>query len=297
MQIGIDLGGSHVGVGIVNEKGKIVVKKEQDLIAKNIDEEETKQYIRDTIICNISEVLRTVGAPICLIDKIGIAVPGKVDNGIIKELFNLGIKQFNIVKELSEYYQVQVVAQNDGKCAGIAEKKFGALKDYSDAVFMCLGTGIGGVIFKEGKIVEGNRGVGTGIGHMIIQKDGIQCKCGNKGCFEKYCSMSAFKRNVIEKFNLNKEINSKEILEFVLNNLNDKDINMIIDTYIDDLILGITNIVNILDPEVICFGGGFVYFKDILFSRLVEKIETKLDAPKLVLGNLGNDAGMIGAVN
>lgn len=303
MQIGIDLGGSHIGVGIINEKGKIVVKKEEDLNTKNIinmNEIQVKQYIRDTIINNISEVLKAVGAPICLINKIGVATPGKVENGIIKQMHNLGIKEFNLAKDLEEYYGVQIIIRNDAKCAGIAEKKFGALSYYSDAVFLCVGTGIGGATFYNGSLIEPKRNAGSEYGHMIIKKDGNICKCGNKGCFETYCSMKTFKKLVIEKFNLNEHISSKEILEFVQENINNVDIENIIDLYIDDLILGISNIVNIIEPEVICFGGSFVYFKNILFNKLLEKIKTShysFDVPKLVLGKLENDAGMIGSVN
>ncbi len=299
MQIGVDLGGSHVGVGIVSENGKIVVKKEQDLIIKDKNEQEIKQYIEDVIIYNISDVLRTVGSPMCLIEKIGIASPGKVRDNVIKEIFNLNIKEFALAKDLEEHYGVPVTARNDAKCAGIAEKQYGALKDYSDAVFLCLGTGIGGATFYNGNLVEPKRSEGSEYGHMIINKNGNLCKCGNKGCFETYCSMKAFKTSVIESFNLNENVESKELLQFVLDNLENEKMNEIIDNYIDNLVLGISNIVNIIEPEVICLGGGFVYFKEVLYSKLLNKIDEAqytFNVPKLVLGKLNNDAGMIGAV-
>ena len=299
MKIGVDLGGSHVGVGIVNESGKIVIKKEQDLVINDKGEEEIKQYIRDVIIYNISDVLRTVGSPMCLIEKIGIASPGKVKGNVIKEIYNLNLQEFDLAHDLEEYYGVPVIARNDAKCAGIAEKQYGALKDYSDAVFLCLGTGIGGATFYNGKLIESKRSEGSEYGHMIIQKDGNPCKCGNKGCFETYCSMKAFKKSVIEKFNLNENVSSKQILEFVLNNIHDTVMENIIDEYVDNLVLGISNIVNIIEPEVICFGGSFVHFKDVFYSKLLNKIDKaqyRFDTPKFVFGKLDNDAGMIGAV-
>ncbi len=299
MQIGVDLGGSHVGVGIVSENGKIVVKKEQDLIIKDKNEQEIKQYIEDVIIYNISDVLRTVGSPMCLIEKIGIASPGKVRDNVIKEIFNLNIKEFALAKDLEEHYGVPVVARNDAKCAGIAEKEYGALKDYSDAVFLCLGTGIGGATFYNGNLVEPKRSEGSEYGHMIINKNGNLCKCGNKGCFETYCSMKAFKTSVIESFNLNENVESKELLQFVLDNLENDKMNEIIDNYIDNLVLGISNIVNIIEPEVICLGGGFIHFKEVFYSKLLNKMDEaqyRFDVPKVVLGKLDNDAGMIGAV-
>lgn len=301
MKIGIDIGGSHIGVGIVNDKGKIVSKKEQDLILKeDMKQADVKQYIRDTIITIISEVLRTVGSPICLINKIGIATPGKVKNGVIKDVFNLGIKEIDLAKELEEYYGVPITVRNDAKCAGIAEKKYGALTFYGDAVFLCIGTGIGGATFYNGDLVEPKRNEGSEYGHMIIKKDGNICKCGNRGCFETYCSMKFFKKEIIENFDLNKNITSKEILDFTKERLNDSKMNNIIDLYIDNLILGIANIVNIAEPEVVCFGGSFVHYKDVLFNRLVQKINNStytFDVPKLTLATLGNDAGIIGAVN
>ena len=96
---------------------------------------------------------------------------------------------------LNEYYGTKIVLKNDAKCASLAEKKFGALKDYKDSVFLCLGTGIGGATFYNGKLVEPKRAAGSEFGHMIIKKDGITCNCGNKGCFERYASIRAFKEN------------------------------------------------------------------------------------------------------
>lgn len=298
MQIGVDLGGSHIGVGIVNENGKIVIKKEQDLIILNNNVEEKKILIRDTIISLINGALREIGAPICLIEKIGIASPGKVENGIIKDIYNLNIKELDLGKMLTEYYGVEVKVKNDAKCAAIAEKQYGALKNQKDAVFLCLGTGIGGATFYNGKLVEPKRQAGSEYGHMIIQKDGIECNCGNKGCFEKYASIKAFKEGVKKLLNLDDNINSKELLEELSKNLDRKDINEYIDDYIDLLLLGLSNIVNIVEPEVICLGGGFVYFEKILYTRLMGKMKSnkyKFNAPRVVLAKLGNDAGIIGA--
>lgn len=297
MQIGVDLGGSHIGVGIVNENGKIVIKKEQDLIIskENID---MKLYIRDTIISLINGALREIGAPICLIEKIGVASPGKVENGEIKDIYNLGIKELDLAQMLKEYYGVDVRIKNDAKCAGIAEKEYGALKNEKDAVFLCLGTGIGGATFYNGKLVEPTRQAGAEYGHMIIQKDGIECNCGNKGCFERYASMRAFKENMKVVLKLDSDVTSKQLLKEVSRQLDKKEVNECIDNYIDYLLLGLSNIVNIIEPEVICLGGGFVYFEKILYTRLIEKINLnkyKFNKPRIVLAQLGNDAGIIGA--
>lgn len=298
MQIGVDLGGSHIGVGIVNENGKIVIKKEQDLRLSNDNINNTKIYIRDTIISLINSALREIGAPICLIEKIGVASPGRIENGVIKALYNLGIKELDLAHMLKEYYGVEIRIKNDAKCAAIAEREYGALKNEKDAVFLCLGTGIGGATFYNGKLVEPNRQAGSEYGHMIIQKDGIECNCGNKGCFERYASMRAFKEGIKQVLKLDKALTSKELLEELKKQLDNKDVNEYIDNYIDYLLVGLSNIVNIIEPEVICIGGGFVYFEKILYTKLIEKVNLnkyKFNKPRIVLAELGNEAGIIGA--
>lgn len=300
MKIGIDIGGSHIAVGVISTKNIVVAKREKDI--QNIEQiEDIKQYLVDNIKILISQVMKDVGAPSCIISKIGIATPGRVKNGIIYDMYNLGIQEFNLSNTLAEHYGVEVKIRNDAKCAGLAEKKIGNLKEYDDCVFLCLGTGIGGATFVNGKMLEYSKDWGSEYGHMIIKKDGLECNCGNKGCFEKYASMKAFKRGIIKLLSLREEIESKEILKILKEkvNANNEEVNSYIDKYIDDLIVGITNICNIIEPEAICLGGSFVYFEDILYKRLLEKMDLKkykFEKPKLVLAKLGNDAGMLGAL-
>lgn len=300
MQIGIDIGGSHIAVGIVSSKNAIITKREHDIV--NIEQiTNLKQYIIDNIKILISQVLKDVGASSCIINKIGIATPGRVKNGIIYDMYNFGIQEFNLSNILSEYYGVEVKIRNDAKCAALAEKKIGNLQEYDDCVFLCLGTGIGGATFVNGRMLEYTKDWGSEYGHMIIRKDGLECKCGNKGCFEKYASMKAFKQGFIKLLSLNKEIESREILKILKEkiNANNQEVNDYIDKYIDDLIIGITNICNILEPEAICLGGSFVYFEEILYKRLLERMNLKkykFEKPKIVLAKLGNDAGMLGAL-
>ena len=292
MQIGIDLGGSHIAVAVISKRNLVVAKRE-----KNIESSENifdiKQYIVD--------ILKDIGAPSCVISKIGISAPGKIKNNIIYDMYNLGIKEFNLVQILSEHYGVEVVVRNDAKCAALVEKKIGNLKDYDDCVFLCLGTGIGGATFINGRMLEYTKEWGSEYGHMIIQKNGIECKCGNKGCFEKYASMKAFKSGIINLLNLDSNISSEDILEILLNRVNEKDreISKYIDEYIENLIIGISNIINILGPEAICIGGSFVYYEKILYTKLLEKMNLKNYngvKPKILLAKTQNDAGMIGAL-
>lgn len=142
---------------------------------------------------------------------------------------------------------------------------------------------------------------GSEYGHMIINKNGLECKCGNKGCFEKYASMRAFKEGIIKLLNLDKNITSENILKIINEKIsaNNEEINNYIDEYIDNLLIGLTNIINIIEPEAICIGGSFVYYEKILYTRLIEKINLgkyKSSIPEIVLAKLGNDAGIIGAL-
>lgn len=300
MQIGIDIGGSHIAVGVISTKNIIVAKREKDI--QNIEQiTNIKQYIVDTIKDLITQVLKDVGAPTCIISKIGIATPGRVKENIIYDMYNLGIKEFNLGEILSKHYGAQVKIRNDAKCAALAEKNIGNIQEFDDCVFLCLGTGIGGATFINGRMLEYTKDWGSEYGHMIIQKDGIECKCGNKGCFEKYASMKAFKQGIIKLLGLNKEIDSREILELLKEKIrqNNVQVKEYIDNYIDNVLVGISNICNILEPEAICLGGSFVYFEEILYKKLLERIELKeykFLKPKLILAKLGNDAGMIGAL-
>lgn len=299
MQIGIDLGGSHIAVGIISEKNTIVVKREKNIEKVN-KSEDIKQYIVDNIKILVSQVLKDIGAPSCVISKIGISAPGRIKNNIIYDMYNLGIKEFDLTKVLSEHYGVEVVVRNDAKCAALIEKKIGNIKEYDDCVFLCLGTGIGGATFINGRMLEYTKEWGSEYGHMIIKKDGLECKCGNKGCFEKYASMQAFKNGIIKLLSLDPKISSEDILKILINKVKEKneEVNKYIDEYIENLIIGISNIINILAPEAICIGGSFVYYEEILYTRLLEKMNLKKfngNKPKILLAKMKNDAGMIGS--
>ena len=300
MQIGIDIGGSHIAVGVISKRNTIICKREKD-IENDKAKKNIQQYIIENIKLLIAEVLKDVGAPSCVISKIGIAVPGKVKNKVAYGIYNLGIKEFNLAQILEEHYGVTVSIRNDAKCAALAEKKIGNIQNYDDAVFLGLGTGIGGATFINGKMLEYTKDWGSEYGHMIIQKDGIECKCGNKGCFEKYASMDCFKKGIIKLLNLEENITSKEILEIITRkvNENDKLVNNYINEYINNLLIGLSNIINIIQPEAICIGGSFVYYEKILYTKLIQKISLKkynCSIPKIVLAKLGNEAGMIGAL-
>ena len=296
MKIGIDVGGSHIGLGITNEEGKLLFKNEKDYpYSKN----DMSEIVINTIIELIGKTIEENNVD--KIESIGIAIPGTVSGGIIIKAENLGIKNLDIEKELKKILNVPIYLQNDAKCAAIAERKFGSLKNYDDAIFLIIGTGVGGAVFLNGQLLKPKRYSGFEVGHMVINKNGERCNCGREGCFEVYSSIKRFKEKMKKEFNL-PDINGKKIEKFMNENKENEKVQAIINTYVDDLSIGIANLINIFEPEAISIGGSFAYYKEILLNKLKEKMIEKKELynmeksmPKFVVAELKNDAGIIGA--
>ena len=191
--------------------------------------------------------------------------------------------------------------RNDAKCAAIAENKIGALKDYKRSIFLSLGTGIGGAVIINDELLDTGDLSGCEFGHMIIQKDGIRCNCGKKGCFEKYASMKALKTNLRDALGLDETTRGQELLDMLRKNKDNYIINNIVDEYIEYLSIGISNLIDIFEPEAVSIGGSFVYFADVLLDKLKNNIQKKkylFNTRKeliIIPAALGNDAGIIGA--
>lgn len=300
MKIGIDIGGSHVGTGLINLNGRIIAKEEQDL-DNEVKDENYSQKLLDTIIETITKILEKKKIDIKEISLIGIAVPGTVSDTHIIKADNLHIRDFNIVSEINQYFNIPIVLRNDAKCAAIAEKEYGSLKKYDDALFLTIGTGIGGAVYLGGKLLKPKKYEGFEIGHMVIEKNGLQCNCGRKGCFEKYASMKAFK-NMIQKGFGKENLTGQEIKKLLENNQNLEKTEKIVDEYIEYLSTGMANLINIFEPQTISIGGSFVHFKDILLEKLEKQLNennmlfNNQEVPKITMAKLKNDAGIIGSV-
>lgn len=215
-------------------------------------------------------------------------------------LGNLGLYNFNLKQKLEEKWKVQIHIRNDGKSAAIAEKELGSLKNFQDCVFINIGTGIGGAVFLDGKMLTPNLYDGFEIGHMTIEKDGRQCKCGKKGCFETYASMRKLKETIRQSYNLGKEVHSQELLE-ILNNGSELS-NKILDEYLENLKTGIANLIDLFEPEAISIGGSFAYYEDIFIEPLKQKLykeNATFNGRKDIIittAQMNNDAGILGAV-
>lgn len=290
MRIGIDLGGSHIAIGLI-DNGKVIHKSEYNF---SKDDKEILDKVLQNIIDNeINNILDIVD--INKIDMIGISVPGRPQNGSIEHAANIKVKNLNIQNMIKQKINKPVYTMNDGMCAGIAEKEYGNLKGCNNGVFLGLGTGVGTAVFIHGKLVQDIRSAG----HMIIEKNGRKCNCGKNGCYETYASMNAMKTQIKQRLN-KKDLSSEEILEQLKNPKVMEKVEDIIKDYIEYVAIGVANFARICSADTLVIGGSFVYYKDILFDRLLNELDRIMipmekDMVKVRLAKLGNDAGMIGA--
>lgn len=299
MKIGIDLGGSHVGVGLVQEE-KLIDKIDNNFTAE--DKKNIEIAIFTYIENSINQLLNEHNLIIEDIEKIGIASPGTISNGVIVKAGNLGLYNFDIVSKLKVKYPIPIQMRNDGKCAALAEKKFGEMKSYDDCVFVNIGTGIGGAVFLGGKLLEPKKYSGFELGHMIIEKDGKPCTCGKKGCFERYCSIKALKEKITSTLGIeNVNISGKYLREELMVKYHNE-VQKDLEDFLDNLTIGIGNLIDIFEPEIICFGGSFSHYEgnpllDAFIKRMNQKNTTfnEGNKPKIVTAKFKNDAGIIGA--
>lgn len=298
MKVGIDLGGSHIAIGVVDSRGVIIEKIEKRL--KNAEKRTIEKSIEEYIIENAKLLMKKYK-----ISEIGIAIPGTVNDYKVIKSVNLGLENYEIVKKLKSKIQVPIKIRNDAKCAAIAENTYGCLKSYNRSIFLTLGTGIGGAVIINNKLLDTGNLPGCEIGHMSIEKDGILCKCGRKGCFEKYASMKILKDNLRKALGYDEKVSGKELFEIIRSNTPESKnydiIEKILKQYIEDLSIGIANLINIFEPEAIGIGGSFVYYEEVLLNRLKAEIISKniLFNPReniiIKTAILENDAGIIGA--
>ena len=296
MKLGIDIGGSHIGIGLVENNGNIVFEKETYIKDKTDIENRIERYITENVI----EILQAYG-----VNQIGIAVPGTVTNKKIIKAVNLGIENYDLGTIIQENlmkagYTIDVKLKNDGKCAALAEQKYGALQGYDNSIFLCIGTGVGSAVIFDGKLLEPKNVPGFEFSHTIIHKNGALCNCGKRGCFEVYASLKRFKEKLVMEFNLN-SLSGECIREFIRQNPDNSTLKYMINNYVEDLSIGISNIINIFEPEAICLGGSFAEYEDILYQPLKKALLSgnllfnKRCDIIIKLAELKNDAGNIGA--
>ena len=314
--IGIDLGGTNIAVGIVDADYRIVKKESIPTRAKREADEITADI---AALC--LKLMGEMGLNQADVEFAGMATPGTAnsDSGVIEYANNLPFYMYPMCEKLSSLLGgIKVYIENDANAAAKAEAMAGAAKGSRYSVMITLGTGVGGGIILDGKVYAGFNFAGAELGHTVIEKDGRQCSCGRRGCWETYSSATGLITTTKEKILACREKKIPTLMEklicgdlkrisgktaFTAAKQDDKAGREVVDTYIDYLACGIANIINIFQPEVLSIGGGICHEGDYLLTPLKERVfrevYTKDREPKtkLVIAALGNDAGIIGAAS
>lgn len=310
--VGIDLGGTNIAAGLVDEDNNIVKKMSVPTLPERGNDAVTADIAK-----LISDLASSYGISLDEVAYAGLATPGAIDcdTGKIDRACNLLMEDYPIVDKLSALTPVKIYLENDANAAALGEAVAGAAKGAKYSVMITLGTGVGGGIVMDGKVYSGFNYAGGEIGHMVIEHNGRQCNCGRRGCFEAYSSataLAAMTREEIEKHpesglaqvaKENGKVNGRTA--FIAKNKGDEAGARVVEKYLDYLACGITNVINLFQPDIVCIGGGISNEGKGLIEPLLDKINsevfTKTIAPErqtvIRLATLANDAGIVGAAN
>ena len=307
--LGIDLGGTNIACGIVDENYNVVAKASLKTNAPRSAEEIVADMAKASMMAienaNIKKEDIKFG---------GVGSPGAVNpnTGVVATANNLKFSNVPLKEMIEQKLGIPFYIENDANAAAYGEMLAGAGKSTKNFVAVTLGTGVGGGVIIDGKIFSGFNHSGGELGHTVIVRDGVQCSCGRKGCWEAYASATALIRQTKEEMNKNKDSLMWEIAGGSLDNVNgltafdamrknDESGKKVVNEYIDYVACGIINMINIFQPEVLCIGGGISKEGDTLIKPIVkillqERYTKNIGEQTLVkAAELGNDAGIIGA--
>lgn len=307
MYIGIDLGGTNIAGGLVNDKGEILFKHS----IPTGRERGSDLVIED--IYNVIQVLIDQNNTDSEVMGIGIGIPGISDPHTGEVLVCVNLNWYNVPlrEKLAEKTTLPIYIDNDATVAGVAEFQVAQAGKYNDAVILTLGTGVGGGVLIDGKVVSGHHGIGSELGHMLIGEGLYTCNCGRNGCLETFASSTAiihYAKHLITQGSASSMFHvvggdlDKITGEVIFDAAKKGDVvaNQVVDRLVKYLSIGIMNIVCTIDPEIILLGGGISMAGDFL----IQKVNTALDAlkyfkaspvAKVEIAKFKNDAGIIGA--
>ncbi len=304
--VGIDLGGTNTKIGLVDEGGNIIfttIVKTDSMDGF----EKTVERLSNILI----EQIKGSNISYDNVKTVGIGVPGPVVNErIVKFWANFPWpREVDLAGEFEKHLNKKVKVDNDVNIITLGEMWKGAAQGYKNVLGLAIGTGIGGGVITDGKLVSGKNGAGGEVGHLKVVKDGKLCGCGQDGCWEAYASATGLIREAHSRLSVNKsnllyerikgrEVEAKDIFDTAKEG--DVFSLSLVDYEAEYIALGIGSLLNVLDPEIIVIGGGVSLAGDILFSRVNEKLKkyalpSTLENLKILPAELGNDAGIIGA--
>lgn len=308
MYLGVDLGGTNIAVGIVNDAGEIIGKSSVPTGADR-DYKEILKDIADLCI----KVVNDSNVSMDDIKSIGIGSPGTCDNenGVVVYANNLNFHNVPVREEIQKYINKPVYIENDANVAALAEyHKIG--RPMKCFVAITLGTGVGGGVIIDGKIYSGPNGAAGELGHTVIVADGEPCSCGRKGCWESYASATALIRQTRCEISANTKSAMYELTEgnpekvsgktaFIAAKQGDASGLKVVNNYIKYISIGISNMINIFQPELLVIGGGICKEGDYLLNPIKEFCLNEtyglddISRTEIAIAQLGNDAGIIGA--
>ncbi|MBQ9414840.1 MAG: ROK family protein [Clostridia bacterium] len=306
VRIGIDLGGTSIKAAVVNEQYEIVASGTRPTAMPR-----PNAAILDDMAGLARDVLQQSGYTMEDVELVGVGSPGTCEwkTGMVEYACNLDFDNLPLGPEMEKRLGKKVLIENDANAAAFGEYLAGAAKGCKSVVCVTIGTGIGSGILFDGKIYTGCNYAGAELGHIVIEKDGLPCNCGRRGCFEQYASATALIRrteaamkkrpdSLLSRF-------AKDGVDgrtsFLANEAGDPVAGELIAQYLRYLTCGLTNIINIFQPELLCIGGGVSNEGEILLSPLrlfiAEQRYSKysIRQTRLCVAKLGNRAGMIGA--
>lgn len=309
-RVGVDLGGTNIAVGVVDDNFNIIGRGKMKTNAPR-----DAKAIFDDIATAIKMAVEDANLRLYDIESVGIGTPGSVNKelGMIDYANNLDFDHVPAKALLSASLGMdKIYIDNDANCAALGEALAGAGKDKDSFVAITLGTGVGSGIVIDGKLVNGCNYAAGEMGHTVIAMDGEQCNCGRRGCWERYASATALIAQT--KDAMKKDVDSI-MWDLVDNNIarvsgrtafdamrkGDATGKMVVDNYIRYIAVGLVNVINTLQPDVVCIGGGISHEKDNLLVPLRKHVSRgrysiySEKQTELCCAVLGNDAGIIGA--
>ena len=307
-RVGIDLGGTNIVAGVVNDRHEIVAFAKCKTACPRPSEEIVADMARMT-----REAVKKAGITMDEVKGVGVGSPGvcNKDTGVVERAANLGFENLPICAMLSEMLGKKVYIENDANAAALGEFIAGAAKDVNNCVCITLGTGVGGGVIIDGKVFAGSNFAGTELGHTVIEVDGELCSCGRRGCWEAYASATGLIRQTRRAMEEHRDSKMWDIAgsldkvdgrtPFEAMRAGDAAGKAVVDRYIYYIAVGLINMINIFQPEILCVGGGICKEGETLLAPLRKYIDAEQFSKysekktKLCVAALGNDAGIIGA--